>query len=177
MNGEESGFTLSRFVTGIGQPWAFECQLLPMAKGANSSKIELFDAVARLEPGLMEFGHTLDQSSQAVIHWRLISLILDDRGKQEPVSPRRGFVHIHQDPPFLGSFPATFEGSLNIFVTTVATQREPNSAINDFEILRGGVIVPKQTGVRRDSMSTFTEHYKSTQHRDSIGVEVEQLTI
>jgi hypothetical protein len=47
-------------MTGIGQPRAFECQLLPMAKGVNSPKMELFDAVACLEPGLMEFGHALD---------------------------------------------------------------------------------------------------------------------
>jgi hypothetical protein len=60
INGEESRFTLSRFVTGIGQPQAFECQLLPTAKGANSSKMELFNAVARLEPGLVEFDHAVD---------------------------------------------------------------------------------------------------------------------
>jgi hypothetical protein len=59
-NGEESGFTLSRFTTGIGQPQAFECQLLPTAKRVNSLKMELFDALARLEPGLTEFGHVLD---------------------------------------------------------------------------------------------------------------------
>jgi hypothetical protein len=110
-NGEESRFTLSRFATGIGQPWAFECQLLPTAKRVNSLKIEFFDAVARLEPGLTEFGHALDQSGQAVIHWRLVPLILDDRGKHELVSPQSWFVHIHQDPPFLGSFSVTFEGS------------------------------------------------------------------
>jgi hypothetical protein len=122
MNGEESGFTLSRFTTGIGQPRAFECQLLPTAKGANSPKMQLFNAVARLEPGLVEFSHALDQSGQAVIHRWLVPFILDDWGKQEPVSPRRRFVHIHQDPPFLGSFLATFKGSRNIFVTVVATQ-------------------------------------------------------
>jgi hypothetical protein len=81
MNGEETRFTLSRIVTGIGQQWTFKCQLLPMAKGVNSPKMELFDVVACLEPGLMEFGHMLDQSGQAVIHRRLIPLILDDWGK------------------------------------------------------------------------------------------------
>jgi hypothetical protein len=60
MIGEESGFTLSRFGTGIRQPRTFECQLLPMAKGVNSPKMELFDTVARLEPGLTEFAHALD---------------------------------------------------------------------------------------------------------------------
>jgi hypothetical protein len=52
-----------------------------MAKGANSLKMELFNAVARLEPVLTEFDHALDQSGQAIIHRRLVPLILDDRGK------------------------------------------------------------------------------------------------
>jgi hypothetical protein len=59
-NGEESGFTFSGFVTRIGQPRAFECQLLPTAKGVNSPKMELFDAMARIQPSLAEFGHALD---------------------------------------------------------------------------------------------------------------------
>jgi hypothetical protein len=122
MNGEESGFTLSRFTTGIGQPRAFECQLLPTAKGVNSPKMELFNVVACHELGLVEFGHALDQNGQAVIHQQLVLFILDDRGKHELVSPRCRFVHIHQDPPFFGSFPATFEGSQNIFVTALVTQ-------------------------------------------------------
>jgi hypothetical protein len=59
-NGEEIRFTLSRFTTGIGLLQAFKCWLLPIAKGANSLKMELFDAAARLEPSLVEFSHTLD---------------------------------------------------------------------------------------------------------------------
>jgi hypothetical protein len=82
-----------------------------MAKGANSLKMKLFDIVERLEPGLAEFSHALDKSGQAVIHLWFIPFILNDQWKQEHVSPRHGFVHIHQDPPFLGSFLATFEGS------------------------------------------------------------------
>jgi hypothetical protein len=80
-NGEESVFTLNSFTTGIGQPRAFECQLIPTAKGVNSLKMELFDTVACLELGLVEFGHALDQSGQAVIHQWLILFILDDRWK------------------------------------------------------------------------------------------------
>jgi hypothetical protein len=58
-----------------------------MAKGANSPKMKLFDAVACLEPGLMKFSHSLDQSRQAAIHWWFIPLILDDQGEHEPISP------------------------------------------------------------------------------------------
>jgi hypothetical protein len=86
-------------------------------------------------------------------------------------------VHIHQDPPFLGSFLVTFEGSWDIFVTAVAMQRVADSAIDNFGISRGGVIIPEQTGVRCDSKPIFTEHYKSTQRRDSVEVEVEQLIV
>jgi hypothetical protein len=126
-----------------------------MAKGVNSLKMELFDAVVRLEPGLTEFDHALDQSGQTVIHRRLVPLILDGGGKQEPFFPQRRFVHIHQDPPFLGSFLATFEVSRNIFVMAVVMQREPDFAIDDFGISRGGVIIPEQTGVWRDSKLIF----------------------
>jgi hypothetical protein len=59
-NGEESGSTLSRFTTRIEHPRAFKYQLLSMAKGTNSLKMELFDAVAHPEPGLTEFGNALD---------------------------------------------------------------------------------------------------------------------
>jgi hypothetical protein len=40
-----------------------------------------------------------------------------------------------------------------------------------------GVIIPEQISVRCDSKPTFTEHYKGAQCKDSIGVEVEQLTV
>jgi hypothetical protein len=64
-------------------------------------------------------------------------------------------VHILQDPHFLGSFLATFEGSRNIFAMAVVMQRELDSAIDDFGISRGGVIIPEQTGVRHDSKLIF----------------------
>jgi hypothetical protein len=67
----------------------------------------------------------------------------------------------------LGSLPATLEGSRNIFVAVVATQREPDSAINDFGISRGGIIISEQTGVRRDSKPALAEH-----HKDALSVEI-----
>jgi hypothetical protein len=72
-------------------------------------------------------------------------------------------VHVYQDPPLLGSFPVTLEGSQNIFIATVATHREPDPTINNFGISRGGIILAK--------------HHNGTQCRDSIGVEVEQLAV
>jgi hypothetical protein len=71
----------------------------------------------------------------------------------------------------LGSFPSTLEGSQNIFVAAVATRRDPDSTINDFGISRERIIIPEQTGVRRDSKPTLTEHHKGaipSQHSQSI---------
>jgi hypothetical protein len=46
------GITFRRFAVGIGQSQTFERQFLPVTEGVNLLKIELFDAVARLEAGL-----------------------------------------------------------------------------------------------------------------------------
>jgi hypothetical protein len=173
---KKTDLTISGFTAGISQPRAFKGQLLPTAKGANSSRMKFFNAVICLESSLMEFGHTLDQSGQAVIHRRLVPLIFDDGGgggEQEHVSPRCRGVHVNKNPPLLGSFLATLEGSQNIFVSAVTTQRQPNPSINDFGISRRRIVIPKQTGVQRDSDPLFTQHHKGAKCRDSIGVEVE----
>jgi hypothetical protein len=46
------GITFRRFAVGISQSRTFECQFLPVTERAKPPKIELFDAVARLEAGL-----------------------------------------------------------------------------------------------------------------------------
>jgi hypothetical protein len=100
---EESGFTLSRFAAGIGQSWAFKCQLLPMTKGVNSSKIKLFNTVARLKSDLLKFSHALDQSGQAAIQRWLVPLVLDDGGGRSLFPHGAGMgmstrTHLYWDP-------------------------------------------------------------------------------
>jgi hypothetical protein len=75
---KKTDLTISGVTAGIGHLWAFEGQLVPMAKGVNLSKMTFFDTVVCLESGLAEFGHMLDQSGQAVIHQWFFPLILDD---------------------------------------------------------------------------------------------------
>jgi hypothetical protein len=65
---KDKGATFRRFVVGIDHSQTFECQLLPVIEGVNSSKIEFFDAVAHLMAGLEQFGNTLGQCSQAINH-------------------------------------------------------------------------------------------------------------
>jgi hypothetical protein len=55
-------FTLKRITAVIGQPWAFESQGLSATEGANPPKIKFFDAVARLEPDLVQFSDAPNQS-------------------------------------------------------------------------------------------------------------------
>jgi hypothetical protein len=40
-------------MAGISYPWTFKCQGLSAIDGANPLKMEFFDAVARLESGLV----------------------------------------------------------------------------------------------------------------------------
>jgi hypothetical protein len=47
------------FAVRIGHSQTFECQCLPVTKGANPPNIEFFDAVTRLEAGLAQFSNTL----------------------------------------------------------------------------------------------------------------------
>jgi hypothetical protein len=59
----------------------------------------------------------------------------------------------------------------------VAMQREPDSTTDDYGISHGGIVIPEQTGVWRDSKPALAQHHEGAQCRDSIGVEVEQLAV
>jgi hypothetical protein len=69
-----------------------------MAEGVNSLKGEFLGVVTGLKPGLVEFGHPLDQSGQARHHRRLTPFVFYKLGKQKLVHPLRLNVHIHQKP-------------------------------------------------------------------------------
>jgi hypothetical protein len=100
---KKTDLTISGFTAGISQPRAFKGQLLPTAKGANSSRMKFFNAVICLESSLMEFGHTLDQSGQAVIHRRLVPLIFDDGGGGVGACfPTVSGCACQQEPTFVG---------------------------------------------------------------------------
>jgi hypothetical protein len=77
--------------------------------------------VAHLQTGLAEFSYPLDQSRQVHQHLWFLPLVLDIRGEQKLVHPRRWIVHFYQDPPLLGTLPTALEGSLNVLILTVLT--------------------------------------------------------
>jgi hypothetical protein len=74
-------------VVGIGYPWALEGTFVPTTKGVNSPKMELFDAVARLKLGLVEFSYAVDQGGQTLVHQRFCLLSLDDQEEHKFVLP------------------------------------------------------------------------------------------
>jgi hypothetical protein len=85
--------------------------------------MELFDAVARLKLGLVEFSYAVDQGGQTLVHQRFCLLSLDDQEEHKFVLPRRLDMHINQKPSLLRIFPATLEECQNILNPTVAAPR------------------------------------------------------
>jgi hypothetical protein len=118
---KDKGTTFWRFTVGIDHSGAFKSQFLPATEGADPPKIEFFDAVACLEAGLMQFGNTLGQHSQAIGHQWFWSLILDSCRKQKLVDPRRLIMHIYKNPLLLGTFLVALEGGLDVFILAVAS--------------------------------------------------------
>jgi hypothetical protein len=59
---EYKNFTWKRIAARIGQPWGFKRRSFLTTEGVNPPKIEFFDAVARLEPGLAQLSDAPNQS-------------------------------------------------------------------------------------------------------------------
>jgi hypothetical protein len=57
---KDEDVTLQRIVAGIDHLRTFKCQGLSMTEGANQSKMEFFDVVARLESDLAQLSDALD---------------------------------------------------------------------------------------------------------------------
>jgi hypothetical protein len=81
-------------------------------------------------------------------------------------------VHVHKDPPLLGTFPAALEGSLDVFIYVFALQGKADSAEDCLGVLDRRIVVPKKASIRRDSQPALLQHYEAVKCRNSIGVEV-----
>jgi hypothetical protein len=58
-----------------------------MAEGVNSLKMEFFDTVAHLKPGLAELNYMLEQGVQMRVHRWFYPLSLDDWREQKFILP------------------------------------------------------------------------------------------
>jgi hypothetical protein len=142
--------TFRRFTVGIGHSRTFEHQFLPATEGANLSKIEFFDAVARLEASLTQFSNMLGQRSQAIGHRWFWPLILDSWREQKFVDPRGLIMHIHKNPLLLGTLPATLKGGLDVFIHAVASQEKVDPTENCLGVSGRRIIVPWKASIRED---------------------------
>jgi hypothetical protein len=148
--------TFRRFTVGIGHSRTFERQFLPATEGVNPRKIEFFDAVARFEASLVQFGNMLDQCSQAISHPWFRPLILDSSREQKLIDPQGLIMHIHKNPLLLGTRPAAHEGDLDVFISAVASQGNVDPAKNCLGVSGRRIIVPEKASIRRDSQLTLT---------------------
>jgi hypothetical protein len=81
-------------------------------------------------------------------------------------------MHVHKNPPLLGTLPAALEGSLDVFIPALASQGKANPAEDALGVSGWRVIIPEKAGIRRDSQPALTQHYEATKCRNSVGVEV-----
>jgi hypothetical protein len=108
-----------------------------------------------------------------VIGHRWLGLLILDRWREHKfVDPRGLVMHVHKDPPLLGTLPAALEGSLDVFIPTLASQGEANPVEDCLDISGRRVVVPENAGIQRDSQPALTQHYEDTKCRNVVGVEV-----
>jgi hypothetical protein len=81
-------------------------------------------------------------------------------------------MHVHKNPPLVGTLPAALEGSLDVFIPALASQGKADPAEDCLGVLGRRVVVPEKAGIRRDSKPTLTQHYEAAKCRNSIGTEV-----
>jgi hypothetical protein len=60
-------------------------------------------------------------------------------------------MHVHKDPPLLGTLPATLEGSLDVLNPALASQGKTDPAEDCLGVSGRRVVVSEKAGIRRDS--------------------------
>jgi hypothetical protein len=75
------------------------------------------------------------------LRW-LHPLILDSWREQKLVDPRRLVMHIHKNPPLLGTLLAALKGSLDVFILAFASQGKADPVEDCLGISGRRVVVP-----------------------------------
>jgi hypothetical protein len=65
-------------------------------------------------------------------------------------------MHIHKNPPLLGSLPTALEGSLDAFIHVLASREKTNPAEDGLGVSGRRVIIPEKAGIQRNSQPTLT---------------------
>jgi hypothetical protein len=81
-------------------------------------------------------------------------------------------MHVHKNPPLLGTLPATLEGSLDVFIPAFVSQGKADPAEDCLGVSGRRVVVLEKAGIWRDSQPALAQHYEAAKCRNSLGVEV-----
>jgi hypothetical protein len=81
-------------------------------------------------------------------------------------------MHVHMDPPLLGTLPAALAGSLDVFIHAFASQGRADSAEHCLGVSGRRIVVSEKAGIQRDSQPAPTQHYEAGKCINNVGVEV-----
>jgi hypothetical protein len=81
-------------------------------------------------------------------------------------------MHVHKNPPLLGTLPAALEGSLDVFISAFESQGKANSAEDCLGVSGKRVAVLEKVGIQWDFEPALAQHYEVVKCRNDIGVEV-----
>jgi hypothetical protein len=81
-------------------------------------------------------------------------------------------MHVHKNPPLLGTLPIALEDSLDVFIPALASQRKTDPTKDYFGVSGRRVVVLEKVGIRRDFKPALTQHHEATKCRNAVGVEV-----
>jgi hypothetical protein len=81
-------------------------------------------------------------------------------------------MHVHKNPPLVGTLPAALEGSLDVFIPMFMSQEKAEPVEDCLGVSGKRVVVPEKASIRRDSQPALAQHYEPAKCRNGVGVEV-----
>jgi hypothetical protein len=81
-------------------------------------------------------------------------------------------MHVHKNPPLLGTLSTALEGSLDVFIHAFASQGKIDLIEDCLGVWGRRVVVSEKAGIWRDSQPALAQHYEAAKCRNGVGVEV-----
>jgi hypothetical protein len=90
------------------------------------------------------------------------------------VHPLERITHIYMEPSSGGTFPATLEGYLQVFLLSVVVQHQPQARKHLTLIASRRIKISEETGVGWKYELAFTQHTKAIERCNSIWVQMDR---
>jgi hypothetical protein len=85
-------------------------------------------------------------------------------------------MHINKKPLPGSTFLEAPKSGIQVFLSVVAMERQPDHGEDNFLIPGRTIKVPEQAGIRSDPKPTFTQHDETVERSDGVWVQVDQFT-